>query len=421
MFCGSCMKDNTLAAALCQLGHDAQLIPTYTPIRTDEDDVSQQKIFLGGINVYLQQKSWLFRHTPRFIDRLLNGRGLLRWVSRFAVKTKAEELGDLTVSMLQGKEGKQVKAIEELVDYLCDELRPDCILVTNLLLSGFIPEFQRRSQVPVFGILQGDDIFLESLPSRDRQRCIELIASNCRNLTGFFATCNYYADFMAQYLNLDRPRIQVVYPGIRLKGHGGTVNLREQPPYTIGYFARICPEKGFHQLIDAFIECKKHPAMVSTRLKVSGWLGENQRPFFDAEVDKLKQAGFLGDFEHVECPKHEDKVRFLQSVDLLSVPTTYREPKGLYLLEAWANGVPVVQPAHGSFPELIERSSAGIVVPPNDPVALAGSWRELLLDAPRRRAMSESGRKAVAETFHAEAMARETVRIIQEMTREKIA
>src|SRR3954447_10334580 len=99
MFCGSCLHDNTLVAALTRLGHDALLIPTYTPIRTDEDDVSQKRVFFGGINVYLQQKFAFFRHTPWLLDRLFDWPRLLRWVARFAVKTQAQELGELTVSM----------------------------------------------------------------------------------------------------------------------------------------------------------------------------------------------------------------------------------------------------------------------------------------------------------------------------------
>src|SRR3954464_5152787 len=105
MYCGSCLHDTTLAAALGKLGHDALLVPTYTPIRTDEADVSQSRVFFGGINVYLQQKLALFRHTPWFLDRPLDSLPLLRWVSRFAVKTRAEELGNLAVSMLRGEHG----------------------------------------------------------------------------------------------------------------------------------------------------------------------------------------------------------------------------------------------------------------------------------------------------------------------------
>src|SRR5205807_466261 len=117
MFCGSCMRDNTLVAALHRLGHDALLVPTYTPIRTDEEDVSQHRIFFGGINVYLQQKSRIFRHTPRFLDRLLDNWSLLRWVSNKALKTDAAELADLTLSMLEGTHGHQKKEAERLIDF----------------------------------------------------------------------------------------------------------------------------------------------------------------------------------------------------------------------------------------------------------------------------------------------------------------
>src|SRR2546423_5227268 len=121
MFCGSCMRDNTLVAALSRQGHEALLIPTYTPIRTDEDDVSQPRVFFGGINVYLQQKLSLFRHTPWFMDRLLDANALLNWVSRFAVKTQAEELGALAVSVLEGEHGHQRKEIEKLAAWLAED------------------------------------------------------------------------------------------------------------------------------------------------------------------------------------------------------------------------------------------------------------------------------------------------------------
>ena len=87
MICGNCLRDNALAAALHKLGHDVQLIPIYTPIRTDEEDVSLSRVFYGGINVYLQQKYSLFRHTPRFFDRLFDQRWLLSLAAQFAVKT----------------------------------------------------------------------------------------------------------------------------------------------------------------------------------------------------------------------------------------------------------------------------------------------------------------------------------------------
>src|SRR5262249_55227907 len=182
----------------------------------------------------------------------------------------------------------------------------------------------------------------------------------------FMATSRYYADFMAPYLGLPRDRIAVIYPGLKLSGHAPRTASHNGAPFTIGYFARICPEKGFHQLIDAFIELKRlNPP--PCRLRVSGWLGDNNKDYFEEQKQKLRSCALLEDFEHFESPDHMSKVRFLQSLDVLSVPTVYHEPKGLYVLEAWANGVAVVQPRHGSFSELIEAAGGGLLRLRGDP------------------------------------------------------
>ncbi|MFO0844460.1 MAG: glycosyltransferase family 4 protein [Gemmataceae bacterium] len=417
MLCGSCMRDNTLVAALAKLGHEAHLIPTYTPIRTDEEDVSERRVFFGGINVYLQQNFALFRHTPWLFDRLLDVRGLLRWVSRFAVKTRAEDLGDLTVSMLEGEHGYQRKEVEKLVTWLADELRPEVVNLTAALLSGMVHELKRRLPgVPVLCSLQGDDIFTESLPPAARARALALIRDHGREIDGFVATSAYYADAMAPYFGLPREKIHVVYPGLNLAGHGGRPD-RSAEPFTIGYFARICPEKGFHRLIDAYLAFRKLPGTEGVKLRVSGWLGGNQRAFYEAQVKRLADAGLIEDFEHLECPDHVSKVNFLHGIDVLSVPTTYREPKGLYVLEAWANGVPVVQPRHGSFPELVEQTGGGLLVEPGDAEGLARAWLELKSVRRRAAELGACGRAAVWERFTAARMAEDTLRVYQECLR----
>jgi len=408
MYCGSCMHDNTLVAALARQGHDALLVPTYTPIRTDEQDVSQSRVFFGGINVYLQQKFGLFRYTPWFLDRFLDFPRLLRWVSRFAVKTEAHDLGELTVSMLQGTHGHQRKEIAKLVRWLTDEVKPQIINLTNALLSGMVPELKRRLGVPILCSLQGDDVFLESLPEPYRGRALQLIRERCRDIDGFLATSSYYADFMTSYFAIPREKIHVVWPGLNLNGHGGARPPRGGRPFTIGYFARICPEKGLHHLVEAFRILRQTPGVPLARLRVSGWLGENNKPYFEDLRKQLETWGLAGDFEHVESPDHASKVRFLQSLDVLSVPTTYREPKGLYVLEALANGVPVVQPRHGSFPELVEATGGGLLVSSDDPHDLARGLRQLLEDPAHAEELGRRGKEVVHTRFHADQMARET-------------
>ncbi|MCS6866987.1 MAG: glycosyltransferase family 4 protein [Gemmataceae bacterium] len=411
MYCGSCLRDNTLVNALRQLGHDALLIPTYTPITTDEDDASQRRVFFGGVNVYLEQKFWFFRHTPWIIDRLFNFRWLLRWVSRFAVQTDYSQLGELTISMLAGQHGRQAKEVEKLVCYLRDE-QPEVVLFTNALLSGAVPAVKAALGVPVLVTLQGDDIFLDALPERDRSRCLELIRANDRAVDAYISTSVYYADYMAQYLGIARSRIEVVPPGIQLAGHGAPRPVSTQEPFVIGYFARVCPEKGFHRLVEAFIRLRQQPGAPRASLKASGWLGANHRGYFEEQLKRLEAAGLRDDFEYVASPTHQAKVCFLRTLDVLCVPTTYREPKGLYVLEAWANGVPVVLPAHGAFPELVEATGGGLLVAPDSVEELADGLRRMLTDADLRGRAGQAGAAAVRQRFHAEIMARQTLAVV---------
>lgn len=413
MFCGSCLHDNTLVATLIRQGHEALLIPTYTPIRTDETDVSQKRVFFGGINVYLQQKLSLFRHTPWSLDRLLDAPRLLRWVSRFAVKTQAHQLGDLTLSVLRGEHGYQRKEVNKLAHWLATELKPQLINLSNVLLSGMVGEVKRRVGVPILGTLQGDDVFLEALPEPHRGQALDLIREHCRIFDGFIATSAYYADFMSGYLDIPRQRIHVVYPGLNLAGHGGSRPTASRNPLTIGYFARICPEKGFHLLAEAFRILRQTPQTPPCRLRASGWLGENDRPYLHQVQQRLKEWGLAEHFDHVDSPDHASKVRFLQSLDVLSVPTVYREPKGLYVLEALANGVPVVQPRHGSFPELIEATGGGLLVRPEDPEDLARGLRQLLLDFPQRQELGLKGQAVVQQQFNADLMTQKTLEVYQ--------
>jgi glycosyltransferase involved in cell wall biosynthesis len=408
MYCGSCLRDNALVTALRGRGHDALLVPTYTPLTLDEPEAAHSAVFLGGVNVYLQEKSWLFRHTPRFLDKLLDAPKLLRWAGRFATRTDYSKLGGLTVSVLKGNHGNQAKEIRRLADWLKAEVNPEIVLLTNVLLSGIVPALVEVLGVPVIATLQGDDIFLDQLPKRDREKCLKLIRSNCELVYALIATSRYYADHMATYLGIDRRRIVVVPPGINPTGHGGPMPPRADATPVVGYFARVAPEKGLHNLVHAFMQLRKRPDAPKAKLRVSGWLGEQHKPYLAEQVKKLESAGLAGDFEYVDSPTHADKVRFLNSIDVLSVPTEYREPKGLYVLEAWANGVPVVLPSHGCFPELVESTGGGLLVPPGDPAALADGLHRLLTDPAARARLGDAGKTAVAAKYTAAAMARVT-------------
>ncbi len=416
MFCGSCMRDNTLAAALVALGHDALLVPTYTPLTTDEPSVAAPRVFLGGVNVYLQQHAWLFRHAPKFIDTLLNGHRLLRWAGRFVGKTDYSKMGDLTISMLRGTHGKQAKEIGKLVDWLKADIRPDVVLMTNALLSGCVPALRRELGVPVVTTLQGDDVFLDELPERDKKACIDLIRANDEHTAAYLVTSRNYGEYMSRYLGLDHGKMHVVLPGINTKGHAGPAPRPADRPPTLGYFARFAPEKGFHNLVEAYIRLRQTPGVPAVKLRYAGWLGDKYRPYFDQQVKRLTDAGFAADCEHVQCPNLPSKVRFFQSIDVLSVPTAFREPKGLYVLEAWANGVPVVEPNVGSFPELIARTGGGLLYERNNADELVAALRELLMDPARAADLGMKGYVGLTQSLTARHMAEATLNILSRYT-----
>jgi glycosyltransferase involved in cell wall biosynthesis len=403
MYCGSCIQDNLLVLALRKQGHDAILLPTYTPIRTDEIDASAPRVFMGGINVYLQQKFRLFRHMPKWLNRLMDFPPLLRWVSRFAVSTKAEELGDLTLSMLNGQKGYQSSEIADLADWLKNHFKPDVVHFSNLLLSGLAGSIKDATGAKIVGTLQGDDIFLESLPEQFRQQAIQLIRKNSTTFDAITATSTSYANRMSLYLSLEREKISTILPGIAVPEFSGS---SQGAGKTIGYFARICPEKGFHLLVDAWIELRKKNPQSGIKLKASGWLGQNQSLFFKQQMAKVNDANLAKDFDYVSCPNGASKSHFYESVDILCVPSPYLEPKGLYVLEAWSHGVPVLQPDHGSFPELMEKAvGGGWLFKANQVGNLSEKMDDIFQNQGQIRAQGEIGRNAVKNFFNSARMA----------------
>jgi glycosyltransferase involved in cell wall biosynthesis len=401
------MHDNTLARALLAAGHQVSLIPTYTPIRLDERDVSQHKVFLGGINVYFDAVFPLWRHIPRAAVRWLDAPAVIRLLNRLPFSSDASKLGWLTVAMLDGDHGPEAREIDELVRYLVSDLKPDVICFSNALLAGVMPRLRELFAGRIFCLLQGDDIFLDGLVEPWRQQALQLLRGHAQLFDGYLVHSAYYRDFMAGFLHLPADKMHLVPLGIDLAGHDGLPRATAGDPFTIGYFARVCTEKGLHQLVDAFrILHQDHPR---ARLVAAGYLGARDKRYF---TELSRAAADLGDaFQYAGSPPdHAGKVAFLKSLDVLSVPTVYREPKGLYVLEALANGVPVVQPRHGAFPELLEATGGGLLVNPGDPGDLARGLAELIVSPHRRLELAERGRAAVHLRFDPRTMAEATLR-----------
>jgi glycosyltransferase involved in cell wall biosynthesis len=413
MYCGSCLHDNTLAAALIRDGHDVSLIPTYTPIRTDEEDVSTGKVFYGAIKVYLEQKTALFRHTPWLVDRMLAHPRLLEWVSKKASATDASELGELTLSMLQGEEGKQRKELERLVSWLRDDLKPDLVQLTNSMFLGMAKRIRDELNVPLVCSVQGEDIFFDDLVEPHKSRVLATLRERAQDVDRFISTSRFYVDVMAELLRVPAERIDCVPLGLKLEGHGVADPAPPPAPFTIGYLARICPEKGLHLLVQAFRDLVERNASDPVRLRVAGYLGERDRAYHDGLVEQVRDWGLADRVDFVGEVDRAQKIEFLHSLHVLSVPTVYREPKGLFVLEALANGVPVIQPEHGSFPEMIEQLGGGVLFEPGDVAALRAALEGLMRDSGRRAELGRQGMAAVWRERTDEGMARSTIEVYE--------
>ena len=411
MFCGSCMHDNAVARALRRLGVDCLLQPVYTPIRTDEESVADEQVFLGGIHVYLlQQMPWL-KFLPRPLRRWVDFPPLIRWATRRATSTNAATLGDLSISMLKGSAGNQAEEFERLVDWL-DAERPDAVVLTNLLIGGALPEMRRRlTRSKLIVMLQGDDIFLDHLPEDSRSKAIDLCGDLISHVDHFCVHSRFYGDKMAGMIGIPNEKIQHQPLSIDLSPFSTPAPKQRNSVFRIGFFARIAPEKGLHRLVEAFERIAGEHSGVT--LHAAGWLGPANEPYLDSLIKRLNDAGFGDRFTYHGSPDLQGKVDFLQSMDVLSVPTEYQDPKGLFVLESLAAGTPVVMPEHGAFGELVRSTGGGVLVPPDDCDALAQALIDLRDDHHRREALASEGMKGVHEKHSIDEAARQLVALIE--------
>lgn len=400
-YCGACMRDNTLGRGLSRLGHDVTIAPMYLPLTLDDEahaGLVETPVFFGGINIYLQQKFALFRRTPAVLDRLLNSTGLLRWAARHSHMTSARDHGELSLEMLNVGSSPLHKELDRLLDWLADTVKPELVCLSNALLAGFAPVIRRRLGVPVVVFFQGEDLFLDGLPEPYRSRCWTVLKERLAESDLLIAPSRFYAEFMRTRLGLGADAIAVVSNGISLDGLVPAVGVPDGPP-VIGYLARLCREKGLEVFVNAFIHLACELGDRETMATIAGAATVADEQLIAELKQRLDQAGLAGRVTWTPNVTREGKIEFLRSLHLFTVPATYAEAFGLYVIEAMACGVPVVQPASAAYPEIVGATGGGVCVAPGDAAALACGWLELLRDPGRRASLGRAGRAGVEKLF----------------------
>lgn len=410
--CGTCLRDNWLVRALRGRGHEAMLVPLHLPIVTEGPSEAQGRpLFFGGIATYLRETLPGIRAFPPSWLRWLDAPALLRFAAARAGMTTASALGRLTVSMLRGEDGPHAAELERLARWLAREVRPEAILLSNALLAGLTRRLAKATGARVACTLQGEDAYLDAFPSPWREEAWATLTWRARDPDRFIAVSRYYADVMTRRLRLAPGVVTVVHNGIPLD------DVPADPPAprlpAVGYCARLCAEKGFDLLVDAFIALRRSGEFPGLKLFAAGTLLAADEDGLERARRRLADVGALEDVRILPNCSRAEKLDLLASVTVFSVPAGYGEAFGLYVLEALASGVPVVQPRSGAFPELLAATGGGRLCRPDDADDLARELGALLRSPAEARALGARGRDAVRSRFTMDRMAEQVAAALE--------
>ncbi len=406
--CGSCLHDNGLVRALRARGADALLVPAYVPTTTDEESVAEPRVVMGGVNVWLQEHVAPFRHTPAWLDRLLDAPPLLRWLSSRTGGTRPADLGPLTVSTLRGEQGRQRKEVAKLAAWLAADVRPAVVHLSNALLLGVARAVRAATGARIVCTLSGEDIFVDAMREPQGVEIWKLLRERAADADAFVALNGFFAGFMAERLVVPRERIRVIPHGVditafpaaapdlaaRRRARGGRL--------VVGYLARACREKGLDQLVRALALLARDR---DVEVVAAGATVDAERDYVAGCLALARDLGVESRFRWLGQVDRAGKHALLEAIDTFAMPTAHPEAKGLPVIEALASGVPVVAPAHGAFPELLDGERAGLLHAAADTADLATKLAAVLDDGNLASRLGAHGHALARERHSAAAMA----------------
>jgi len=416
-YCGNCLRDSALVQSLRNEGHDALTVPMYLPLTMNgQNQPDGIQVFYGAVNIYLKQNYPWLRNMPGFMERFLNSRVVLSYAAHKAGSTRAKGLEEMTVSMLMGSEGNQQEELEELVGFLKRE-KPDIVHFSNALLLGMAARIREDVKVPVVYSLQDEDVWVDAMEDSYKEHTWELMAQKGEDVDGFVAVSHYYARMMQQRMRIPDEKIHVVHIGVNPAAYEPSPPANNPP--AIGYLSRMNEENGFEIFIDAFIKLKRNETFASLRLYATGGMTGDDKSFIHKQMQKLKQANLIDQVDIQHEFQQERVSEFFRKITILSVPVLNGEAFGLYQIEALASGIPLVQPAVGAFPEIIEATQGGVTYQPNTSSALAAKLSEVLDSPSQLEKMSKAGVEAVSNHFNCKMLTRKMVEIYQQILDKK--
>ncbi len=417
-YCGNCLRDSKYVEALRASEHEVVKLPMYLPLFADEHDINRDMpLFYGAISIYLKQMFPVFRKAPAWVDRMLNSKPMLKLAASMAGSTRAKGLEEMTVSMLLGEEGLQKDELMKMVDWIAENCNPDVIHLSNALLLGLSHQLSEKMNVPIVCSLQDEDVWVDVMKPEARDEVWKLMSAKAEYVSAFIAVSDYYAEEMKQKMNLPETKLSGIHIGIYPENY--SFILPSEKGRNIGYVSRMCEENGLDILIDAFIELKKNSEFDDVNLVLTGGSTGDDKKYLKDIRRKIKRNRLSGFVEFHEDFEEDGLKEYFKKVSLISVPVRNGEAFGIYLLESMASGVPVVQPALGAFPEIINLSGGGVIFEPNEPSVLATSLAGLLRDSEKLDQLSRDARTGVEKHFHVNGQVKKMLDVYNKVRSEK--
>lgn len=412
-YCGNCMRDSKYVNALRKLGHNVIKVPMYLPLFAEDQDNSDIPIFYGAISTYLKQQYPIFRKAPKWFDKILNSKPLMKLAASMAGSTRADGLEDMTISMLLGEEGKQKDELDEMVNWISEHCKPDVIHISNALLLGLARRIREKMSVPVVCSLQDEDVWVDAMKPEFRQKIWNLMHDRSKDVDAMIGVSHFFSNEMKKKMNLPDDKVHCLYLGVDYEDYKFVSSAEK--PRNVGYISRMCHENGFHIVVDAFILLKKDQRFKDVKLIATGGSTGDDSKYIKEQKRKIQNNGLEGDFEIIDNFEGDARNVFFEKVAIVSVPVLIGEAFGMYLLESMASGIPVVQPALGAFPEIIELSEGGIIYEPNTSEILSETWKSILLDPEKLESLSNAARQGVKEKFNIHNHANEIVDLYKKL------
>ena len=403
-YCGNCFRDSLQAAALRRAGHQVVVMPLYLPL-TDQAFQADTPLFFPATTFYVASNFFRKRRMPKWMERMLSSKSALKMAASFAGSTSAEGMEGMTLSMIYGDDKVFNEQVNRLIDWIENHEQPDVIHFSSSLLTGIAKAIKQRIRIPIVCSLQDEEVWIDSLKAKFSEIAWQGILENIPFIDKFITTSEFYRNVALSKMPQIKD-IEVIYPGVAAEQYASE-HYPANP--VIGYFYHINHINGVEILADAFVKLKNRDTIPHLKLKIGGGYTSHDKKVIHTIRKTL--APFAADVEIKEGYRLEDHKRFYSEISVVCVPITFEESIGLYLCEAFAAGRPAVEPATGSFKEIV--GDAGVIYSPNDSDALADALEKLLTDKSLYQTCCKNALRLSKTRYNSNILAEQLVNLYQ--------